>query len=51
MWLMMVRGGYYGDMFGVMVICDFDGGMYLMWKGVLLEYVFVLFFEWMFEWE
>jgi adenosylmethionine-8-amino-7-oxononanoate aminotransferase len=49
--LMTVRGGYHGDTFGAMAICDPDGGMHSMWKGVLPEHVFAPLPEWTPEWE
>ena len=35
-----VRGGYHGDTFDCMSVCDPDGGMHSMWSGVLPEQVF-----------
>ncbi|MEV0703958.1 adenosylmethionine--8-amino-7-oxononanoate transaminase [Saccharopolyspora sp. NPDC050389] len=35
-----VRGGYHGDTFDCMSVCDPDGGMHTMWSGVLPEQVF-----------
>jgi adenosylmethionine-8-amino-7-oxononanoate aminotransferase len=35
------RGGYYGDTFHPMSVCDPDGGMHSLWRGVLPEQVFV----------
>jgi adenosylmethionine---8-amino-7-oxononanoate aminotransferase len=49
--LMTVRGGYHGDTFGAMAICDPDGGMHSMWKGVLPTHVFAPLPEWTPEWE
>jgi adenosylmethionine-8-amino-7-oxononanoate aminotransferase len=34
------RGGYHGDTFAPMSVCDPDGGMHTMWRGVLAEQVF-----------
>ena len=48
--LMTVRGGYHGDTFGAMAICDPDGGMHSMWKGVLPQHVFAPVPEWTPEW-
>jgi adenosylmethionine-8-amino-7-oxononanoate aminotransferase len=48
--LMTVRGGYHGDTFGAMAICDPDGGMHSMWKGVLPEHVFAPVPEWTDAW-
>ena len=38
--MLTVRGGYHGDTFGAMSVCDPDGGMHSMWAGVLPEQVF-----------
>jgi adenosylmethionine-8-amino-7-oxononanoate aminotransferase len=38
--LMTVRGGYHGDTFGAMAICDPLGGMHSLFSGVLVEHVF-----------
>jgi adenosylmethionine-8-amino-7-oxononanoate aminotransferase len=38
--LLTVRGGYHGDTFGAMAVCDPDGGMHALWKGALPEHVF-----------
>ncbi|MCX2733817.1 adenosylmethionine--8-amino-7-oxononanoate transaminase [Saccharopolyspora sp. NFXS83] len=35
-----VRGGYHGDTFDCMSVCDPDGGMHAMWSGALPEQVF-----------
>jgi adenosylmethionine-8-amino-7-oxononanoate aminotransferase len=35
-----VRGGYHGDTFGAMAVCDPDGGMHHLWRGALAEHVF-----------
>lgn len=34
------RGGYHGDTFHPMSVCDPDGGMHALWRGVLPEQVF-----------
>lgn len=34
------RGGYHGDTFAPMSVCDPDGGMHAMWTGVLARQVF-----------
>ena len=49
--LLTVRGGYHGDTFGAMAICDPDGGMHSMWRGTLAEHVFAPLPEWTPEWE
>ncbi len=38
--LLTVRGGYHGDTFGAMALCDPVGGMHHLFKGVLAEHVF-----------
>jgi adenosylmethionine-8-amino-7-oxononanoate aminotransferase len=38
--LLTVRGGYHGDTFGAMAICDPVGGMHRLFAGVLAEHVF-----------
>jgi adenosylmethionine-8-amino-7-oxononanoate aminotransferase len=38
--LMTWRGGYHGDTFGAMSVCDPDGGMHAMWADVLPRQVF-----------
>ncbi|MBV8933919.1 MAG: adenosylmethionine--8-amino-7-oxononanoate transaminase [Kutzneria sp.] len=38
--LMTWRGGYHGDTFHPMSVCDPDGGMHALWRGVLPEQVF-----------
>ena len=38
--LLTVRGGYHGDTFGAMALCDPIGGMHGLFTGVLAEHVF-----------
>jgi adenosylmethionine---8-amino-7-oxononanoate aminotransferase len=38
--LLTWRGGYHGDTFHPMSVCDPDGGMHRLWRGVLPEQVF-----------
>jgi adenosylmethionine---8-amino-7-oxononanoate aminotransferase len=38
--LMTWRGGYHGDTFHPMSVCDPDGGMHNLWRGVLPPQVF-----------
>ncbi|WP_433507439.1 adenosylmethionine--8-amino-7-oxononanoate transaminase [Pseudonocardia halophobica] len=39
--LLTWRGGYHGDTFGAMSVCDPDGGMHSLWRDVLPQQVFV----------
>jgi adenosylmethionine---8-amino-7-oxononanoate aminotransferase len=39
--LLTWRGGYHGDTFGAMSVCDPEGGMHSLWSGVLTQQVFV----------
>ena len=38
--LMTWRGGYHGDTFTPMSVCDPDGGMHALWRDVLAEQIF-----------
>ena len=38
--LLTWRGGYHGDTFQAMSVCDPEGGMHTMWTGVLPQQVF-----------
>ncbi|WP_370943181.1 adenosylmethionine--8-amino-7-oxononanoate transaminase [Amycolatopsis sp. cg5] len=39
--LLTWRGGYHGDTFHPMSVCDPDGGMHALWRGTLPEQLFV----------
>ncbi len=39
--LLTWRGGYHGDTFAPMSVCDPDGGMHAMWTDILTDQVFV----------
>ncbi|MDP9393655.1 MAG: adenosylmethionine--8-amino-7-oxononanoate transaminase [Actinomycetota bacterium] len=39
--LLTWRGGYHGDTLHPMSVCDPDGGMHALWRGVLPEQMFV----------
>ncbi len=36
-----IRGGYHGDTFGAMSVCDPDNGMHHLFKGMLAQHFFV----------
>lgn len=38
--LLTWRGGYHGDTFNPMSVCDPEGGMHSLWRGVLPEQIF-----------
>jgi adenosylmethionine-8-amino-7-oxononanoate aminotransferase len=38
--LLTWRGGYHGDTFAAMSVCDPDGGMHRLWRDVLVQQVF-----------
>jgi len=38
--MLTIRGGYHGDTFGAMSVCDPDGGMHAMWQEILPQQVF-----------
>lgn len=38
--LLALRGGYHGDTFGAMAVCDPVGGMHELWAGTLPQHVF-----------
>lgn len=39
--LLTWRGGYHGDTFGAMSVCDPEGGMHALWSDVLAQQIFV----------
>ena len=39
--LLTLRGGYHGDTFGAMALCDPVGGMHWLFSGTLAEHLFV----------
>ncbi len=39
--LAALRGGYHGDTFGAMALCDPEGGMHRLWAGKLPEHLFL----------
>jgi adenosylmethionine---8-amino-7-oxononanoate aminotransferase len=38
--LLTWRGGYHGDTFNPMSVCDPEGGMHSLWRGILPEQIF-----------
>jgi len=38
--MLTIKGGYHGDTFGAMSVCDPAGGMHSMWSAILPEQVF-----------
>ena len=49
--LLTWRGGYHGDTFGAMAVCDPVSGMHSRFAGTLAEHVFAPLPEWTPEWE
>jgi adenosylmethionine---8-amino-7-oxononanoate aminotransferase len=49
--LLTWRGGYHGDTFGAMAVCDPESGMHSMWRGLLPEHVFAPLPRWDADWE
>src|SRR3712207_1129663 len=49
--LLTWRGGYHGDTFGTMAVCDPNGGIHSMWKGSLAQRVFTPLPRWDPSWE
>lgn len=38
--MLTIKGGYHGDTFGAMSVCDPEGGMHSMWSAILPKQVF-----------
>ncbi|MCB2184604.1 MAG: adenosylmethionine--8-amino-7-oxononanoate transaminase [Desulfobulbaceae bacterium] len=47
--LLTIRGGYHGDTFGAMAVCDPVNGMHHMFQGVLVQHIFAPLVDCRFE--